>query len=50
MKNPNELADEERILVLNILKEINHQMPDYSDVRVGNVIMPQSLTHKPWLP
>lgn len=50
MKRPNELEAETRILVLNILKDINLRMDDYSDVQVGNVIMPQSLTHKPWLP
>lgn len=50
MKNPEELNRDERFLVLRILKEINHQYPDYSDIKVGDVIMPQSLTSKKWMP
>ena len=50
MKNPEELNKEERLLILNILKQINHQYSDYSDVCVGDLIFAQAITKKPWLP
>ena len=50
MKDPNELTDEERLLILNILKQISHQYNDYSDVRVSNVIFAQAVAKQPWLP
>ena len=50
MKNPEELNDEERLLILNILKQINHRYNDYSDVSVGNVIFAQAVAQQPWLP
>lgn len=42
MKDPNELNIDERLLILNILKQINHQYSDYSDVCVGDVIFAQA--------
>lgn len=50
MKNPIELNDVERLLVLNILKQVNHQFSDYSDVCVGDVIFAQAIVQQPWLP
>jgi len=50
MKNPNELNEEERDLILLILKEINHQNSDYSDVQVGDVITAQGIAQKNWMP
>ena len=50
MKNPEELNKEERLLILNILKQINHLYSDYSDVCVGDVIFAQAIAQQPWLP
>lgn len=50
MKDPEELNKEERLLILKILKQINHRYSDYSDVRVGNVIYAQSIAKMSWLP
>ncbi len=50
MKNPEELNNDELLLVLNILKEVNHQDPKYLDVYVGDVIYAQRITNKLWIP
>ena len=46
MKNPEELNADECVLILNILKEVNHVREDYSDVRAGDIITAQSLSQK----
>lgn len=49
-KNAEELNDDERLIVLQILRLIDHQKSDFSDVEVGQIIYAQSICYKTWLP
>ena len=42
------LNSEERDILFRTLLELDHQNPDYSDVRVGDVIMAQRIANAEW--
>lgn len=44
-----ELNSEERTLLFRSLLEIDHQNPDYSDVRVGDIVTAQRIANAEWI-
>ena len=44
-----ELNSEERTLLFRSLLEIDHQNPDYSDVRVGDIVTAQRIANADWM-
>ena len=44
-----ELNSEERTLLFRSLLEIDHHDPDYSDVRVGDIVTAQRIANADWM-